>query len=129
MGAMRVVKDFKALGRLWIRLAAAMAVFAVQCPTVAVANPFPYTLQWKRLVPGIGGGAVAWRDSLVYVGTTDGRGLGGGRGPARPAAGRRAARRNRPWEVPERPGPAPRRRRAGDRGARPRGGGPAASGV
>ncbi len=79
MGAMRVVKDFKALGRLWIRLAAAMAVFAVQCPTVAVANPFPYTLQWKRLVPGIGGGAVAWRDSLVYVGTTDGRVLAVGR--------------------------------------------------
>ncbi|MDP6700441.1 MAG: PQQ-binding-like beta-propeller repeat protein, partial [Candidatus Latescibacteria bacterium] len=76
---MRVVKDFKALGRLWIRLAAAMGVLAVQSPTVAVANPFPYTLQWKRLVLGIGGGAVAWRDSLVYVGTTDGRVLAVGR--------------------------------------------------
>ena len=70
---MRVVKDFKALIRWWIRLAAAMGVFALQSPAVAVTNPFPYTLQWKRLVPGIGGGAVAWRDSLVYVGTTDGR--------------------------------------------------------
>ena len=79
MGAMRVVKDFKALIRWWIRLAAAMGVIALQSPAVAIADAFPYTLQWKRLVPGIGGGAVAWRDSSVFVGTTDGRVLAVGR--------------------------------------------------
>jgi len=39
----------------------------------STAASFPYTLQWKRLVPGVVGGALVQRDSLVFVGTADGR--------------------------------------------------------
>lgn len=43
------------------------------------AASFPYTLQWKRLVPGVVGGALVQRDSLVFVAATDGRVLAVGR--------------------------------------------------
>ena len=33
-------------------------------------SPSPIHLQWKRLVPGIVGGALVQSDALVFVGTT-----------------------------------------------------------
>jgi outer membrane protein assembly factor BamB/tetratricopeptide (TPR) repeat protein len=48
-------------------------VLAFCSPPPSVAASFPYTLQWKRLVPGIVGGALVEGDSLVFLGTTDGR--------------------------------------------------------
>ena len=48
-------------------------VLVLCCPWPLRASSFPYTLQWKRLVPGVVGGALVQRDALVFVGTTEGR--------------------------------------------------------
>ena len=54
-------------------MALLLFVLALCLPWPLRAAPFPYALQWKRLVPGIVGGALVQCDSLVFVGTTDGR--------------------------------------------------------
>ena len=54
-------------------MALLLFVLALCLPWPLRAAPFPYTLHWKRLVPGIVGGALVQCDSLVFVGTTDGR--------------------------------------------------------
>ena len=56
-----------------------LLVLALHLPQALRADVFPYALQWKRLVPGIVGGALVQRDSLVFAGTTDGRVLAIGR--------------------------------------------------
>ena len=60
-------------------MALMLLVLAVHLPQALHADAFPYALQWKRLVPGIVGGALVQRDSLVFAGTTDGRVLAIGR--------------------------------------------------
>lgn len=54
-------------------MALLLFVLALCLPCPLRAAPFPCTLQWKRLVPGIVGGALVQCDSLIFVGTTDGR--------------------------------------------------------
>ena len=60
-------------------MALILLVLALHLPQALRADAFPYALQWKRLVPGIVGGALVQRDSLVFAGTTDGRVLAIGR--------------------------------------------------
>ena len=60
-------------------MALMLLVLVLHLPQALHADAFPYALQWKRLVPGIVGGALVQRDSLVFAGTTDGRVLAIGR--------------------------------------------------
>jgi len=51
-------------------MALLLFVLALCLPWPLRAEPFPYILEWKRLVPGIVGGALLQSDALVFVGTT-----------------------------------------------------------
>ena len=48
-------------------MALLLFVLALCLPWPLRAEPFPYTSEWKRLVPG---GALVQSDALVFVGTT-----------------------------------------------------------
>ncbi|MGY8824258.1 MAG: hypothetical protein ACKVJG_10035 [Candidatus Latescibacterota bacterium] len=57
-----------------MNLCASIRFFLLFADIGSASSAFPYELQWKYLVPGALKSTVAHGDSLVFIGSVEGRG-------------------------------------------------------